>query len=227
MKVYHGSYMEINEIDLSKCQPNRDFGKGFYVTNIREQAEYWADRKGSDNENNGYVTEFTFYENAFEHYGLKVLRFSEYTEDWLDFIVLNRNPNLPIPAHDYDIVEGPVADDKVTRRIFAYMEGAISRAEFLDELKFFRHTHQIAFCTVESLQMLERTIKKSELTIDNIDDAIVQALVVDYGMTEDKAIDVYFESKIYMQLIDENTGLYNKPWTDIYKMLKKELKINQ
>ena len=42
MQVYHGSYMEINEIDLSKCKPNKDFGSGFYVTKYKKQAESWA-----------------------------------------------------------------------------------------------------------------------------------------------------------------------------------------
>jgi predicted RNA-binding protein YlxR (DUF448 family) len=40
MKVYHGSYTQINEIDLSFSQAGKDFGRGFYVTNIRSQAEY-------------------------------------------------------------------------------------------------------------------------------------------------------------------------------------------
>jgi hypothetical protein len=48
VKVYHGGIEEIIDIDLSKCEPYRDFGKGFYVTNIREQAEYWAERKGKE-----------------------------------------------------------------------------------------------------------------------------------------------------------------------------------
>ncbi len=46
MKVYHGGYVEISEIDLSKSVINRDFGRGFYVTKLQEQAAYWAKRKG-------------------------------------------------------------------------------------------------------------------------------------------------------------------------------------
>ncbi|GAP72342.1 hypothetical protein SAMD00024442_3_50 [Candidatus Symbiothrix dinenymphae] len=113
MKVYHGSYTEIDKIDLSKCESNRDFGKGFYVTNLREQAEYWARRKGKQHDNDGYVTEYTFYENAFNNYRLNVLRFDDYTEDWLDFVVFNRDITSQA-QHNYDIVEGPVADDDIT-----------------------------------------------------------------------------------------------------------------
>jgi hypothetical protein len=67
VKVYHGSSVEIIDIDLSKCEPYRDFGKGFYVTNIREQAAYRSERKGNDRCTQGYVTEFEFIETAFEH----------------------------------------------------------------------------------------------------------------------------------------------------------------
>jgi hypothetical protein len=224
MKVYHGSYMEVSEIDLSKCEPNRDFGKAFYVTKLREQAEYWAERKGKVKKNKGSVTEYTFYDNAFEHYGLKILRFDGYTEEWLDFVVMNRNPKSPIPAHDYDIVEGPVANDDIAHRIYAYVKGDISKSDFIEELKFkHRLSHQIAFCTVESLQMLEWIDRKSELSMLNIDDAITQSLINDYGISEKKAIDLYFESDTYQQLIDENTGLHEKTWMDIYNILKQEL----
>jgi len=223
MTVYHGSYEEIKEIDLSKCEPNRDFGKAFYVTNIRKQAEYWASRRGKDHGTDGFVTVYNFYDNAFEHYGLKTLRFPYYTEEWLDFVVLNRDPNSPIPAHDYDIVEGPVADDKVTRRIFAYLNGAVSKADFLEELRHSQHTHQIALCTVESFQMIEYKVNDTDLTIDEIDDLVVQALVSE-GMSEAKALDAYYESKVYRQLIEDHIDLTDMTWHDIYKMLLKELK---
>jgi hypothetical protein len=225
MKVYHGSGVEIIDIDLSKCEPYRDFGKGFYVTNIREQAEYWAERKGKDNDTEGYVTEFKFSETAFMYWKFNVLRFDGYTEEWLDFVVMNRNRDLPVPAHDYDIVEGPVANDDVTRRIRFYLEGAISKEAFLEELKFFKHTHQICFCTQRSLQALAR-IRKKKFT-GNIDDEITQSLVSDYNLSEKQALDAYFESKTYKTLVDESTGLYQKTWTEVYQLLLRELKLKK
>jgi hypothetical protein len=223
MKVYHGSGTEIIDIDLSKCEPYRDFGKGFYVTNIRGQAVFWAERKGNDSRTQGYVTEFEFIETAFEHRKFKVLRFDDYSEEWLDFVVMNRNRNLPVPAHNYDIVEGPVADDKITQRIRFYLEGVVPKQVFLEELKFFRRTHQICFCTHRSLQALEPTRKKK--FVGNIDDAITQSLVMDYDLSEEKAIDLYYESQTYKMLIDESTTLYQKPWTEIYEMLLQELNL--
>jgi hypothetical protein len=123
MKVYHGSYAEIDKIEYERCRLYRDFGRGFYVTKILEQADIWASRKGREKKTKGFVTEFEFIENAFEHWDLKNKRFNSYNEEWLDFIVTNRNEEIQQPSHDYDIVEGPVADDDVTERINDYIRG--------------------------------------------------------------------------------------------------------
>jgi hypothetical protein len=103
MRVFHASYVEIVDIDLSKCEPFKDFGKGFYVTNIRQQAQFWAIRKGENNQTEGYITEFEFTEDAFEYWKFNVLRFVDYTEEWLDFVISNRK--APLLAHTYDLVE--------------------------------------------------------------------------------------------------------------------------
>jgi hypothetical protein len=227
MKVYHGSYALIEKIDLTKCKSGKDFGQGFYVTKIRSQAEYWAKRIGRENHTTGIVTEFDFHEYAYDDNELKTLRFDNYCEEWLDFILLNRINTSLKQAHGYDIVEGPVADDQVTRRIFSFLNGTVSKADFLEELKFFRYTHQIALCTVGALQMIERKVDKSELIINDIDEAITGALIIDYRMTEEKALDVYLESEIYKTLIDESTGLYQKPWTEVYQLLLQELKLKK
>jgi hypothetical protein len=224
MRVYHGSYTEIDEIDLSKCELYKDFGQGFYVTKIREQAAYWANRKGRIAKGKSHITEYNFIESAFEHWKFRVLRFNGYSEEWLDFVVLNRDTNSSIPAHNYDIVEGPVADDKVTQRLGKYLEGSISKETFLEELKFFKHTHQICLCTQRSLQALERI--HTHKSVGDIDDAILQSLVADYGITGEKAVDTYFESQTYKQLTDDSTGLYQKPWREIYDLLLREINLN-
>ena len=76
MQVFHGSYTQIESVDLSKCQSNKDFGRGFYVTKFKKQAEEWAEIIGKVNKTDGVVTEFTFYERAFTEESLKTLRFS-------------------------------------------------------------------------------------------------------------------------------------------------------
>lgn len=221
MKLYHGSYTEITVIDLKKSKPYKDFGRAFYLTRYYEQAKIWANRLGREYKKEGVITEFEFDEYAYEDDGLKVLKFDGYNEQWLDFIVFNRSKRNP--AHEYDIVEGPVADDDVTQRIETYLEGKITKKEFLDELKYHKPTHQIAFCTLEALQMLDK-IPKNRF-VNDIDDALTQSLVTDFDISEQQAIDLYFQSETYGKLIDESTALYLKPWQEIYEMLKRELKM--
>jgi len=223
MILFHGSYTEINVIDLKKSKPYKDFGRAFYLTKYYEQAKFWANRLGREHKKEGVVTEFEFDEYAYEDENLKVLKFDEYNEQWFDFIIFNRSKRNP--THEYDIVEGPVADDAVTQQIDTYLAGKITKEEFLEELKFHKPTHQIAFCTLESLQMLEK-VKKNNF-VNDIDDAITQSLVTEFSMTELQAIDIYFQSKTYGKLIDENTGLYEKKWHEIYELLKIELKRNR
>ena len=133
MKLYHGSYMKIDKIDLAKAKPYKDFGRGFYATKNFTQARFWAERLGRENGTEGIVSEFEFDEYAYEDDSLKVLVFKEYDEQWLDFIVLNRPGRTQ--AHDYDLEEGPVADDKVQNRIVDYLNGGITKTAFLEELK--------------------------------------------------------------------------------------------
>jgi len=225
MKVYHGSYISIENIDFSFCRKRRDFGRGFYVTKIFSQAEYWAIRKGEDNDTEGFVTEFEFDEDFFEDESLKILRFDGYSEKWLDFVMLNRMNKSQKQAHDFDVIEGPVADDDIATRVYDYQKGKISKNQFLKELTWKTPTHQICFCTVQSLQALELNKGKIDAETIHIDNDIVQALMTDFGLSELEAANMYYKSKIYTQLADETTQWYKKPWQKIYDMLKKELKI--
>ena len=227
MKVYHGSHIAIDKVDLSKCKPGKDFGQGFYVTKIRSQAEYWAERIGDSKDKTGVVTEFEFMEYAYDDENLNLLRFDGYSEDWFDFIMLNRANMQKKQVHDYDIVEGPVADDVVTLRIYDYMVGKVSKEQFLEELKFKRPSHQICFCTVKSLQMLNLLHNDADGKIIHIDDDIVETLMVDFGWTDKQATDVYYASKTWSRLIDETTGLYKKTWKEIYRLLLQELKLKK
>ena len=224
MKVYHGSYTQIKEIDLSKCEVGKDFGRGFYVTGLLEQAKNWATRKGREKKVEGIVTEFDFDEFFFENDMVKILRFDDYNDEWLDFVVLNRKNRKKKQAHDYDIVEGPVADDRITRQIDDYINDVISKEQFLNDLIYYP-SHQICLCTVQSLQALSLAKGKIESAIYHIGDYVVQALMTGYGITETEAVDVYYTSKTYARLADENTELYHKHWEEIYRMLLLELKL--
>jgi hypothetical protein len=219
MIVYHGSYAKIDCIDFQKCRPYRDFGRGFYVTKIREQAQYWAERKGRLNNTGAFVTEFEFVEAAFDNWELNVRRFKDYSEAWLDFIVLNRDTSGKVPAHDYDIIEGPVANDDVTQRIDDYLDGTVSKSSFLEELKFRRPTHQICLCTHRSLQALKPLTRRPRQKQDL---EVVKALIAEHSFSEEQAIDLYFSSKTYQQLSDG----FIENWKDVYKRLQQELMTN-
>ncbi|MCL2327424.1 MAG: DUF3990 domain-containing protein [Bacteroidetes bacterium] len=224
MKVYHGSYTEIDTIDLSLCKTGKDFGQGFYVTKLREQAEAFAHKKGGKKAKDGFVTEYDFDEFFFENGNeIKVLRFDDYNDEWLDFVVLNRKNKSRKQAHDYDIVEGPVADDRIAEDVDKYLEGVISREFFLSEL-IRNPSHQICCCTLQSLQALSQAKGKIDISIYDIGENVVQSLMTDYDLNELEATDKYYTSNIYAQLADESTELYKKSWQEIYELLKQELK---
>jgi hypothetical protein len=226
MRVYHGSYTKIVEIDLSKCLPNKDFGQGFYVTKYREQAEDWAQKMGNKYGTEGFVTEFEYTESAFAHHICKIKHFDSYDDEWLDFVVMNRDETVPQPAHDYDIVEGPVADDKIQHRLVKFLAGMITREDFLKDLMFHSPTHQICFCTVVSLQLIKRLpFNKMRLNIMHIGEPLLEALMLDNQIDEVKAADLFYNSNTFAQLEDENSKLNLKSWQEIYAMLKKELQM--
>jgi len=91
MLVYHGGYTLINEIDLEKCRPYTDFGKGFYVTKYKNHAENWAKKSGQHYNTDGCVTVFNYTDSSFVDHICKKKYFNGYTEEWLDFIVNDKN----------------------------------------------------------------------------------------------------------------------------------------
>jgi hypothetical protein len=223
MTLYHGSYREIVEIDLSKCEKGKDFGQGFYVTKNRKHAEEWAEKIGSQHHFTGVVSEFEFGKYLYLEKDFKILRFADYSEEWLDFVVLNRTNKTDGQVHEYDFVEGPIADDRIARRIYDYLDGIISKPKFLTELKYHEPTHQICFCTTKSLQLLSKPNRKTISKIEDIVEYIVIQLIKEKNVTETHATDLFYNSKTFTQLTDESTKFYLKPWQEIYEMLKKEL----
>lgn len=221
MRVYHGSHVGINHIDLSLCLPNKDFGQGFYVTKFRRHAEDWAKIIGQRNGTQGVVTEFLFYDSPFTERLCKVKHFAGYNEEWLDFIIRGRNPMEPM--HDFDIVEGPIADDKVQFRIFDFLAGKVGKLTFLEELKHHEETHQICFCTLKSLLTLKTIGETPTSEIAHINDAILERLMIDNELDEKEAADLFYDSETFSLLANGNMKLHEKSWEDIYMMLKKEL----
>ena len=141
MKLYHGSTQIVEKPEIRISRFNKDFYFGFYCTSIEQQATRWATRFGS-----GYINVYEYVENA----SLKTLRFEKMTDEWLDFIVACRSGK----AHDYDIVEGPMADDTIFNYVQSFIDGQISREAFWNLAKFKYPTHQICFNTEKALATL-------------------------------------------------------------------------
>lgn len=138
MIVYHGSSVEVRNPDIYHSRDNVDFGKGFYITPIREQACKWAMRF-LKRQGTGVVSTYQFnIEGCKKKY--KVLEFNGYTEEWLDFIT---NCRRLTNKSDYDIVIGGVANDKVFNTIELYFEGLIEKKEAIKRLRYEKPNLQI------------------------------------------------------------------------------------
>jgi hypothetical protein len=222
IKVYHGSTVKVGRVDLSKSENLRDFGRAFYTTSIREHAIAWALRQAKIRKANPVLTEFDFWVDVFDSDEFKTLRFDKPSFEWVEFVLLNRNSKRTHPAHDFDIVEGPIADDWVTNRIILYEEGKITMENLIKALTYREISHQIAFCTMLSLQTIEYVEHDFKWDIVEITDAIGYALM-ERGMDQNEARDFLLQSDTYARLADETSGLCLRPWTEIFELLLKEL----
>ena len=140
--LYHGSKEEVVYPEIRITRYTKDFSWGFYCTNNYQQAYRWADRRSAD----GIVNVYRYVENP----DLKILRFPEMSDEWLDFIAKCRAGK----THPYDIVEGPMADDTIWDYVNGFTSGQISREAFWALAKFKHPTHQISFHTVSALHCL-------------------------------------------------------------------------
>lgn len=154
MILYHGSNTYIEEIDLSKSKPNKDFSKGFYLSDNKTQAEQMAKFKALTLGGEPIVTTFEVDDNILSNTNLKVKCFSEYSQDWADFVFANREGNK---TDTYDIVYGPIANDKIGLQMRKLKDGNIDKAEFLNRLKYMQGvTYQYYFGTESAIKYLKR-----------------------------------------------------------------------
>jgi hypothetical protein len=223
MKVFHGSDVWIEEIELTKGKDYLDFGRGFYVTNIRKHAHARAVNIALASGKKPVVTEFEYYEAHPGNVGMSVKRFHEISEEWVEFVIMNRDRSLAQPTHSFDIVEGPIADDWVTYQIRRYANGDISMDKLIQKLRYREQTHQVCFCTPESLFALEAINDETRFYREDIISMIADNLMADYHLSQSEAAQKFYLSDVYLQLVDTDTGFYTKPWQEIYEMTKKEL----
>ncbi len=158
MILYHGSNMSIGKIDLKRGRRGKDFGQGFYLSADQNQAQMMAERT-VDREERGEatLTTYQFDENILSKPSdLKVKVFEGYSKEWAEFIMMNRRNKSEEPMHDYDIVYGPIADDKVGLQISRYQLQYIPMEELIRQLSFIRPTFQFFFGTERAIKLLQK-----------------------------------------------------------------------
>ena len=157
LKLYHGSTADIDRIDLQKSRPNKDFGRGFYLSADQQQAWRMGEFKALTEGGTPILNTYLFDERVLTSGELRVLTFEGYTREWADFIFLNRNNRSIDPAHDYDIVYGPIANDRVGVQIGKYEAGDITLDQFLQNLKYMKGiTFQYYFGTERAISKLTK-----------------------------------------------------------------------
>ena len=149
MNLYHGSNYNFNNIDLSKSKDRRDFGKGFYTTTIKEQAQQWGynmfNRFGGDGI---FLYEFEFTPSS----DLLSKKFPEISDEWFDFILSNRtNASL---QHNFDFIQGPVANDKIFLTITGFIDGIFSKEEAMRRLRYNKSNDQVSLHTEKAVSLL-------------------------------------------------------------------------
>ncbi len=221
MKLYHGSNTHITTIDLNRCEPFKDFGKGFYTTSITQHAGERAVNMAVDDDT-PVVTVFDFDETALSDGRLSVKRFLTPSVEWVDFVMRCRDRKLPQPPHIYDIVEGPIANDKM-RVQFALLErGAIDMDTVLRRITYIEDTHQISFHTPAAIALLKPEPDYPRVMIETTVGMLAEFLMEDRNINVEEALDLVYNSATFTKLFDRSTHLYRESPAYVYEMLKNE-----
>lgn len=163
MKLFHGSNMEIEQVDFTLCRPYKDFGKGFYCTTIYDQAIAMAKRVARIYGGEPVITEYELDDTALRS-DLTVRSFEEPTMAWAMFIMNNRSREYTDFAnsecnHDlkYDIVIGPIANDDLALLFRTFANGLITVETLVKEMEYKKLTVQYSFHTPKAVAHLVKT----------------------------------------------------------------------
>jgi hypothetical protein len=160
MILYHGSIEIVENPEIRIPSRSLDYGYGFYTTTSLKQAEDWVKRKLNSNTPVGYVNIYEFDNNLIK--SLKTLLFESPTEEWVDFVMSNRtNKDF---NHGFDIVYGPVANDKVYAAFALYEGGIIDKQNLISELKAYKLVDQYLFHTDKALKAI-KFIEAKQVTL--------------------------------------------------------------
>lgn len=156
--LYHGSNVSIDKIELKRSRKGKDFGCGFYLNPDKQQAKDMAVRTAQRMmKGEPIVNAYSFDDDLLkEETSLKVKVFAEYSVEWAEFVLMNRKNLSDTPAHSFDIVIGPIADDTVGLQMRRYMQGYISIERMIEELRFNKPSIQYFFGTEKAVELLKK-----------------------------------------------------------------------
>lgn len=164
MILYHGSNTSIEKVDLAKCRPFKDFGQGFYLTTMKNQAQKMAIRTSRIYGGKPCVNIYEFDESVLQTKNLNIRIFNEPTEEWALFVINNRNIKFKSPSDStecnqdlkYDLVVGPVANDDLTLLFEQFSDGMIDLYTLTRGMIYKKLTDQYSFHTNKALKYLEK-----------------------------------------------------------------------
>ena len=152
MRLYHGSTVTVRKPSLRPGRSNADFGKGFYTPSVMEQAVRWAHIKQErENSVHAIVSIYEFDESLFDNADWNIRHFSGADESWLYFVTDCRKSR----PHDYDLVQGPVANDKVFTTVNLFESGVLSAEAAILQLKAYKTYDQLSFHTIRVIDTLK------------------------------------------------------------------------
>ena len=159
MLVYHGSIQKVEDASIKYSRKNMDFGCGFYVTKIKKQAKIWAQRKKLIlNKKTAYIN---IYELNKEYTECNYKLFQKADSEWLDFVCNCREGKAIYKK--YDVIEGPVANDKVYTVVDMYRKGLWDKDKTLKDLKFYKVSNQICLVRQKIIDKYLRYVKCEEI----------------------------------------------------------------
>ena len=162
MILYHGSNIKIVDIDLSKTRPFKDFGRGFYMTEIKEQAERMAARVADRFGGVAYVSTFELNDNYINDKDLNILKFDTPTKEWALFVMNNRDRNfkefdnkLYNGDNRYDMVIGAVANDDLVETLGLFRRGYMNVDELVKQIVYKHLSNQYSFHSAKAIKYLK------------------------------------------------------------------------
>ena len=171
MNLYHGSINQVKNPNVDRGRNSTDFGKGFYTTTNFEQAKAWALSKEKATKNNAtaIVSVYDVDDDLLTKERYKTRLFDSPDRDWVSFVVDCRKGI----THDYDLIFGAVADDKIYTTITLYESNILTAEETVARLKINEYYNQISFHTeaaVKELQFLSSNVVTKDTMVEDLDD---------------------------------------------------------